>query len=100
MNSIKSIGQVQRLQSSLIDLKKVRENKDVPSFQDTLKEVINEVNDQQHNAKETIEKFLKGEITDVHEVMIAGEKAGISLELTLAVRNKLLDAYRQIMRMQ
>jgi len=69
------------------------------SFKDTLSQFLEEVNDLQVDAKESVERALNGEITDIHEVMVAAEKASIGLELTLAVRNKLLDAYREIMRM-
>ncbi|MBN2008066.1 flagellar hook-basal body complex protein FliE [candidate division KSB1 bacterium] len=69
------------------------------SFKDTLKQVMNEINDDQITAKESVQKFLNGEIEDVHEVMIAAEKASVALELTVEVRNKLIDAYTQVMRM-
>ncbi|RKY86908.1 flagellar hook-basal body complex protein FliE, partial [candidate division KSB1 bacterium] len=45
-------------------------------------------------------KLLTGEIKDVHDVMVAVEKANTSFELMMEIRNKMLDAYREIMRMQ
>jgi flagellar hook-basal body complex protein FliE len=80
------------------EIQKITDNQ--TSFKDTLKSMLTEVNDEQLEASKKVQQFLKGEITDVHQVMIAGEKASVSMELTLAIRNKLLDAYRQIMRMQ
>ena len=74
--------------------------KNQTSFADTLKGVLGEVNDLQAESKQSAEKFLNGEISDVHQVMVAAEKASVGLQLTLAVRNKLFDAYREIMRMQ
>ena len=41
-----------------------------------------------------------GNIDNIHQVLIAGEKADIALQLTLQIRNKILDAYNEIMRMQ
>jgi flagellar hook-basal body complex protein FliE len=69
------------------------------SFKDTLKEMLNEINNDQIDAKTSVQKYLNGEVQDVHEVMIAAEKASVSLELTIEIRNKLIDAYTQVMRM-
>jgi len=71
-----------------------------PSFKDTLKEAIQQVNALQEEASETTQQFVTGEITDLHQVMIATEKARVALELMLEIRNKMVDAYQEIMRMQ
>lgn len=68
-------------------------------FSDFLKDAISKVNDLQLQAEEINQKFVTGEIQDIHSVMIASEKAELSLQFTLAVRNKILDAYNEIMRM-
>ena len=96
MNSIKAIPGLEK-QDSITAIK--HDDKNHPSFKETLANMLNEVNDLQVEAKQTTENFLNGEISDVHQVMIAGEKASISLQLTIAIRNKLYDAYQQIMRM-
>ncbi len=70
------------------------------SFKDTLKEAIQEINELQQNAGETAERFLRGEITDLHQVMVAVQKARVGLELMLEIRNKVVEAYREILRMQ
>ncbi|NOX36604.1 MAG: flagellar hook-basal body complex protein FliE [Calditrichaeota bacterium] len=70
------------------------------SFKDTLKEALQEINELQQDAGETTERFLRGEITDLHQVMIAVEKARVGLELMLEIRNKMVEAYKEIMRMQ
>lgn len=70
------------------------------SFGDYLNNAINQVNDSQKAAELAHEKLATGEIDDVHSVMIAAEKANLALELTVQVRNKVLDAYQEIMRMQ
>ena len=51
------------------------------------------------NAADIAEKFVLGEITDIHEVMIAAEEAGVALELVMEIRNKLIEAYQELMRM-
>ncbi len=73
---------------------------DAPGFGDRIKEALNDANELQLNAASVADQFVRGEIENVHDVMIAAEKAGTSLELVLEVRNKLLDAYREIMKMQ
>ena len=69
------------------------------SFSDTLKKFITDVNTLQNKASKAGEKLAAGEITDVHEVMIAVEKANTSMELMLEMRNKIVEAYQEIMRM-
>ena len=70
------------------------------NFADRLKNVLGETNDLQLEAGELAEKFATGEIQDIHDVMVAAEKASVSFELVMEVRNKLIEAYREIMRMQ
>ncbi len=71
-----------------------------PSFKDTLKEAIQQINTLQEEAGEMTRQFVTGEVTDLHQVMVATEKARVALELMLEIRNKMVDAYKEIMRMQ
>ena len=68
-------------------------------FGDVIKQAIKRVNDMQIRADQSVEQLLKGE-TGIHETMIAGQKADISLRLLLQLRNKVMDAYKEVMRMQ
>lgn len=70
------------------------------SFGETLKNFVNDVNNTQFEAKTSVDRLLTGEIKDIHDVMIAVEKAGVSFELMMEVRNKMIDAYNEFMRMQ
>jgi len=70
------------------------------SFFDTLKQKLDEVNNQQVEADTVTQAFVKGDNVDVHQVMIAGEEAKQSLELAVQVRNKLVEAFQEINRMQ
>ena len=95
MNQISGL----QVENNLKIMSNIQRKDDKPiSFKQTLTNLLQEVNDLQVDAKQSVDKFLNGEITDVHQVMIAAEKASIGLELTLAIRNKLLDAYREVMR--
>jgi flagellar hook-basal body complex protein FliE len=69
------------------------------SFGDMLSKAIGNVNELQHQAGEAQEKLIKGEAAELHQVMIAAEKAGISFDLLLEVRRRLIEAYQEIMRM-
>ena len=70
------------------------------SFEDAIKSAIQEVSNVQDNAEKAIEGFSKGEVKDIHSVVIAMEKADVSLQTLLQVRSKLLTAYDEIIRMQ
>jgi flagellar hook-basal body complex protein FliE len=69
------------------------------SFGDFLKDAINNVGAQEKNAQEATDKFMLGQV-DVSEVMIASQQAELSLQLTSQIRNKVVEAYQDIMRMQ
>lgn len=70
------------------------------SFSDVLGEKIQAVNDKIIKAEETTINFINGEEEDIHNVMIDTEEAKGSLQLAVEVRNKLVDAYKEIMSMQ
>lgn len=69
------------------------------SFANSLKEAIAKVNDQQIASDNLTEKLITGEDVELHEVMIAAQKASITLNATIEVRNKVIEAYQEIMRM-
>jgi flagellar hook-basal body complex protein FliE len=70
-------------------------------FAQMLMDVIEEVNDSQAEYGEIREDFVTGRRkVEVQDVMVASEKAGTSLQLTMAVRNKILEAYQELSRMQ
>ncbi len=70
------------------------------SFVSLLKEQLDKVNEKQVVAADTTSAFVKGEIGDIHQVMLATEEAKLSLELAVQVRNKLMEAYQELTRMQ
>jgi flagellar hook-basal body complex protein FliE len=79
---------------------KTEENKSGVDFAKLLKDSIKEVNDAQLAADEAVQKVLSGETKDIHETMITLQKADVSLKLMMEVRNKLIEAYQEIMRTQ
>ena len=69
------------------------------TFANTLKDAISNVNNQQIQSDTMTEKLINGGNVDLHEVMIASQKASITLNATMEVRNKAVEAYQEIMRM-
>lgn len=68
-------------------------------FTDALKTALDGVSASQAKAADLSAGFEKGQVTDVASVMLARQEAGIAFEATLQVRNRLLSAYQDIMRM-
>ncbi|NLW59337.1 MAG: flagellar hook-basal body complex protein FliE [Firmicutes bacterium] len=68
-------------------------------FQELLTKYINEVNELQLKAEELDRRLAAGTLENVHEATIAAEKAALALELTVQIRNKVVEAYQEIMRM-
>lgn len=68
------------------------------SFSAVLKNALNEVNNDQLKAETSIQDYISGKETSLHNTLISLEKADISFKLMMQVRNKLVDAYQQIMR--
>lgn len=77
-----------------------RESGDTPSFQSVLGDLVREVDGLQKDADRSIEGLVTGETQNIHDVTTRMAEAGIAFDLMMEVRNKLLDAYQQIMRMQ
>ncbi|MHB1400240.1 MAG: flagellar hook-basal body complex protein FliE [Trichloromonadaceae bacterium] len=69
-------------------------------FVDSLNSAISRVNGAQVEADRAVEQLHAGEAKNLHEVMITMEKADISLRLMVQMRNKAVEAYQEIMRMQ
>ncbi len=70
------------------------------SFKDLLKESIKEVDQVQKAAGKAVESLAVGKAENIHETMIALEKAEISFKMMMEVRNKIVKAYEEVMRMQ
>lgn len=70
------------------------------SFSEAMKKQLEEVNTLQAQAQKSSEKLALGEAESIHDVMIQTEEARLALEMTVQVRNKVLEAYQEIMKMQ
>lgn len=70
------------------------------SFSKVLNQFVSEVNTKQVESGNTVNELLSGGNVSLHQAMIAMEEANVSFQLMIEVRNKLLDSYQELMRMQ
>lgn len=71
---------------------------DTPSFGQMLQGALSQTSALQDHSAQMTQAFARGQVSDVHSVMIASEQATMALQLTTQVRNKAIDAYQEIMR--
>lgn len=74
--------------------------KGAPSFGEVLSKSLHEVDQLQKKADAAIEALVSGEKASLHETMVALEKAEISFRLMMQVRNKIVEAYQEVLRIQ
>ena len=88
------------LDSKSVKLETTPSSEAGPSFADTLKDAVNNVNQMHLDADHKAQELATGKSDDIAGVMIATEKADIALRAMVQVRNKIIDAYQEIMKMQ
>ncbi len=102
-NKFLQTGNLNINQSSQNETSPIQSIESVPgdkSFADTLKNAISEVNQLQQTSNKKMQELAVGRTDNVADVMITAEKADIALRVMVQVRNKVIDAYNEIMRMQ
>jgi flagellar hook-basal body complex protein FliE len=93
------ISQIEGMFPKLPSLNKLGKNED-KKFGNVISEFINSVNMEQQNADKLTTDFIEGKNVELHQVMVATEKAKTSLELLMQIRNKAIDMYKELTRMQ
>lgn len=85
-----------------IDLseKKLGDTKENDSFSSLLMSALNHVNEMQLDSEEYKKMLAVGELDNLHDLTIASEKANTALQVVMSIRNKVVEAYREIMRIQ
>jgi flagellar hook-basal body complex protein FliE len=81
-------------------LNPVDESTSGPAFAAAFSDAVNKVESFQSNAQQSINRFLNGEGEEIHKVALASQQADLTFQLFLQVRNKVVSAYQEIMRMQ
>lgn len=100
MNNYINTQAYQPIQSLSHTQPKTVNDKTGNQFVEMLKDTLQEVNNIQNKSDKQTNLFLHGKTDQLHEVMIAAQKASISLETTVHIQQKMIDAYNEIMRMQ
>ena len=102
-----SLGAIESIQPSigipetvLKNPQPVQQGPDRVEFKELLNTAIKSVSDTQTGADEMISKLAAGQNIELHNVMLAAQKASLTLQLALQIKNKVTDAYSEIMRMQ
>ncbi len=101
--AIQSVASVKEVTSSDIDSTKRASGvggDPSASFSQAIKKAVGKVNDMSNEADNLAVNLSSGSVEDVHEAMIAMQKAKLALDFTIQVRNKVIEAYQEIMRMQ
>ena len=69
-------------------------------FMGLVQDFLGDVNHLQNRSGDSLKAFVAGEITDIHQVMVAGKEAAVALDLMIEIRNRVMEAYQEIMRIQ
>jgi len=89
-----------KLQVPEIRTPRSQESEKGTGFGEVLKDAISTVNELQKQSDQEIQKLMTGESQDLHNTVIAMQKADLSFQMMMQVRNKIVQAYQEIMRMQ
>lgn len=97
-----SISEVKQLIPDSVGLNNIDNQNKTPeiSFGEYLNTALMKVSGLEEQSDQLKEDFALGKTDNIPEVLIAGEKANVALQFTMQVRNKIMDAYSEIMRMQ
>ena len=96
-NALRNFAQAEKkIQSGGIGPEKMPVN----NFADVLASSIEKVNNSQNERSAMIDAFASGQSQNVHELMISMQKAGLAMNMTTAVRNKVMEAYKELTRIQ
>ena len=92
--------QLMPVKASFVDTIGNQQQVETKSFGEFLSDSLKEVKTLKKQSEVANMKLAAGQVEDISEVVIAGEKASIAVQLTMQVRNKMVEAYQEIMRMQ
>lgn len=94
------IDKIQSVGQKMPDTSRVSAKKAASSFAETFEKAFQDVNKNVLEADNKMAQLTTGQNKDIHGTMISMEKAQVSMKLLMAVRNKMVSAYEEIMRMQ
>ena len=73
---------------------------DAKGFSNILSDMVNKVDTMQKEADSAVQGVVTGEVTDIHQVSVKVQEAGIAFDLMLGIRNRLMDAYSELLKIQ
>ncbi len=94
------INNITSLQPESLVSKPAQQRGSGDNFGNLLTDALKEVNASQLSARDMQTNFMAGRNVELHDLQIALERASVAMQLTMQVRNKLLEAYQEIQRMQ
>ncbi len=97
--TIKNINLINNKDLNTFNVERTKKDEKL-NFKDLFITALEKVNSLQKDMEYLNKKLVLGEVDNIHEVVIAAEKAEMALQITLQIRNKVLDAYNEVMRMQ
>lgn len=100
INGVQGVNSLDSLTGTLLEKKDKTEGTLFDSFLNTAIDNLKTTNSYLSDAEDEKIKFALGETENTHDLMIALQKASTALQYTVAVRDKMLEAYREIMQMQ
>ncbi len=95
-----NIRELQGRNSATFEKQNTADSGEVKSFGDTISEFVKAVNDSQKDAASEVADIIQGRSQNLHQAMATLEEAKLSFQLMLEVRNKLLESYQELSRMQ
>lgn len=98
--ALKAYSAAAELQPGSLGVKKSATEQATKSFAQTIEDSLSQVNDLQTQRDQMIQEFASGKSQNVHELMISLQKAGLAMDMTSAIRNKVMGAYQELMRIQ
>jgi flagellar hook-basal body complex protein FliE len=100
LNQIVQTGDTQKLFSNSSEFSREPKVESPKTFSELLSDSLEKVNTYQVEADTAVKELISGRNKNIHETMLTLERADTSLKLMMQVRNKILDAYKEIMKMQ
>lgn len=71
-----------------------------PPFSQVISKLVNEANEQQLQSEDVLRDFVTGKTDNIHDLVLSAAKADLSFRLILEIRNRLIESYQEVMRMQ
>lgn len=94
-----SVSEIPDIKDS-VSLRSEKASAQQASFPEVLQQAVNRVESYQQDAQQKVDRFMKGEDQEIHEVVLAAQRSGMAFDYFLQVRNKVVQAYQEVMRMQ